>query len=334
MTDDTELITQARTLHDKAPLADLHADTFSAIKKAKHFVEGKSKLHLDLPRMRGAGIWAEAFSIFVHPDWSDSDKWLSIAEKQLARIEEAVEISSGSFAIAKSTDEVMCNHKNDVTSGIIEIEGLHPLGGDISKIEWFYNRGVRIFTLTWNNTNEWATSCMDNDAETSGLTAEGIEVLGEINRLDAIVDLAHSGERTFWDVIGRSDTPPICSHSCCRVLKESSRNLTDDQIRAIVERGGVIGINFYPGFLSSKSHSLVTTADLVNHIEHIIGLGGKANVALGSDFDGVRRLPKGMEDCTRIIEVTKEMLRRGFEEDVILGVLGRNFMRLFSEIAR
>ncbi|RKZ30993.1 membrane dipeptidase, partial [bacterium] len=185
---------------------------------------------------------------------------------------------------------------------------------------------------TWNNSNKWATSCMDKTAQDKGLTPEGVEALAEINRLGGIIDLSHSGEKTFWDIMEQSEAAPICTHSCCRAIKDSPRNLTDEQIKSLIERGGVIGINFYTGFLSTKSHGEVVVADLVNHIEHIFELGGEKNAALGSDFDGVSHLPREMTDCTGIVAITEEMLRRGFEREVVIGVLGRNFLRIFKEI--
>jgi len=326
MTD--ELLEKALELHSKAPLIDLHADTLSTREDTSDFLSGWPKKHMDLPRMLEIGIWGEAFSLFVYPHTKGDAEplWLETAEHELSNIHNAIDNSDGKFALATNADELLANRRNGAVSAIIEIEGLHSLGGDIGLMERFYKRGVRIFTLTWNNSNAWATSCMD--AADTGLTASGRDAISEINRLGGLVDFSHSGEKTFWETIDMLERPPICTHSCCRALKDSSRNLTDNQIRAIVEHGGVIGVNFFPGFLSRKKYSAVTAADLVDHIEHIVDLGGAANVGLGSDFDGVSNLP-GMTDCLGIVEVTIEMLRRGHDEDLITGVLGRNFLRIF-----
>ncbi len=322
---------KALLLHNQAPLIDLHADTFSFKKDTSKFVDGWPKRHLDLPRMLEIGIWAEAFSLFVYPKWAAGEKagWLSLAEHELDNIHTAIENSGGKMALAVDANEVLSNLDGGAVSAIIEIEGLHALGGDIAKIEKFFERGVRIFTLTWNNSNNWATSCMDDDAETRGLTLAGRDAVAEINRLGGLVDFSHSGERTFWDSIDIIERPPICTHSCCRAIKDSSRNLTDDQIAAIIERGGVIGINFFPGFLSKNKYSKVTAADIADHIEHILELGGEKNVGLGSDFDGISHLPVGIDDCTGIITITEELLARGHDDGTIMGILGRNFLRVF-----
>lgn len=327
MTEQESLRAKVLELHRRAPLIDLHADTFSSDKDTSEFISSWPCKHLDLPRMLETGIWGEAFSIFVHPKWGNADEkaWLELAEKELSNILEAVS-ESDKLALATNSAEVMTNAEKGVVSAIIEVEGLHSFGGDLDKITDFFSRGVRIFTLTWNNSNPWATSCMAESGE--GLTSIGREAINIINSLGGLVDFSHSGEKTFWDTIDILAKPPICTHSCCKALKDSPRNLTDDQIRAIIERGGVIGINFFPGFLSPKKYGQTTSADIADHIQHIVDLGGEKNIGLGSDFDGVQCLP-GMCDCTGIVGVSEELLRRNFPEDIILGILGRNFLSIF-----
>ncbi len=318
---------KALELHKRAPLIDLHADTLSSDKDTSQFISGWSCKHLDLPRMLETGIWGEAFSIFVHPKWANGDEkaWLELAEKELGNILSAVS-ESDKLALATKSAEVVANAGKGFVSAIIEVEGLHSFGGELDKIDDFFSRGVRIFTLTWNNSNPWATSCMAESGE--GLTSAGREAIARINSLGGIVDFSHSGEKTFWDTIKILEKPPICTHSCCKSLKDSPRNLTDDQISALIDLGGVIGINFFPGFLSAKKYGQTTSADIVDHIQHIIDLGGEKNIGLGSDFDGVQCLP-GMSDCTGITLVTEQLLHRGFPEETILGILGRNFLRIF-----
>lgn len=325
--DNDKLKSRALALHRQAPLIDLHADTFSSGKETWKFLDGWPERHMDLPRMLETGIWGEAFSLFVHPKWGDGDEkaWLEYASKELDNIHIAIE-HSDKFALATNADELLVNRSNGAVSAIIEMEGLHPLCGEIDRIDEFFARGVRIFTLTWNNSNNWATSCMFESE--GGIKRAGREAIDRINSLGGIVDFSHSNEQTFYDTIDLLHRPPICTHSCCRAIKYSSRNLTDEQIRAIIHRGGIIGINFFPGFLSSKKYSQTGAEDIVDHIEHILNLGGEGNIGLGSDFDGVKYLPQ-MDDCTGIVDVTMELLRRNFDRDLILGILGRNFLRIF-----
>ena len=313
---DSEIIEHSLSLHKTFPVIDLHADTFSVIESHREFLDGDLRRHLDLPRMEKSGIDAEIFSIFVYPNGEEPSRWLIRAREILSRITDAQEQSEGRFGIATSVGDISRNIVEGVISGVIEIEGLHPLGGNIGLLGEFYRCGVRVFTLTWNNSNAWAVSCMDDFSEIHGLTDEGFCAVSEINRLGGVIDLSHSGVKTFWDVIDKSKTAPVCSHSCCKEIKDSSRNLDDDQVIAMIDRGGIIGVNFFPGFLSSKKYSKTTPADIVDHIEYIFDMGGEDNVGLGSDFDGVQCLP-GMRDCSDIYLVTCEMLKRGYSDYVI-----------------
>lgn len=313
-------------LHRNAPLIDLHADTLSSIQSPEKFLKRNGKMHLDLPRMIESNICCAVFSLFVYPDKLQPEKWSFRLFEKLETIERTVELSDGAMRIALSAKDILENRNKGIVSAMIEIEGLHSIDSDLANIEKIYKRGVRIFTLTWNNTNRYATSCMDDRASSVGLTAEGLEALSEIEKLGGIIDLSHSGEKTFWEIIEKAKNPPICSHSCCRALKESTRNLNDDQIVAMIERGGIIAINFYPGFLSTKSHSQITVEDIILHIEHIANMGGINNIGLGSDFDGVRCLPKGLEDCTGIKNLTAGLISRGFDDYSILKILGANFI--------
>ncbi len=320
------------SLHTKAPLVDLHADTFSMSKDSPRFVEGSFETKLDLPRMFEVGLWAEAFSLFVYPKWGDEipEKWREIAHKQLIGIESAIASSGGKLRLARNSTELLENRNNGAVSAIIEVEGLHSLCGNLEDINMLFNRGVRIFTLTWNNSNDWATSCMDPSANSKGLTALGEEAVRKIDALGGLIDFSHSGEKTFWETMSIIRKPPICTHSCCMSLQTSPRNLTDEQICAIIDKQGIIGVNFYPGFLSPKDKSEVTSADIVDHIEHIVSLGGEENVGLGSDFDGVSYLPTDISDCHGLVNITREMIIRGFDEETLLRVLGGNFLRVFQ----
>ena len=319
-------------LHTSSPLIDLHADTFSSVDVPENFLKSNSSKHIDLPRMLDIKFKGELFSLFVHPSWGDGPKWRELALAQLNIMENTSTLSHGIFHIVTELDEVEEHaQKTNSVFSLVEIEGLHPLEGKIDSLIEFFARGVRVFTLTWNNSNDWATSCMDSDAAFKGITEEGLQAVKTINELGGIIDLSHSGERTFWDAMEKSDTPPICTHSCCKSLKDSSRNLTDVQIKAMIERQGIIGINFYPGFLGAEKGK-VKISDIVRHIEHIIELGGEKVLALGSDFDGVQHLPSGMTNCGDLPFLTVELLERGFSHEMIRGILGSNFMDYLRRI--
>jgi membrane dipeptidase len=230
-------------------------------------------------------------------------------------------------------------------------------------------------TLTWNNTNDWADAAKEETEKGTthgGLTEFGMEVVREMNRLGIIVDISHVSESTFWDVLEIVDKPVIASHSCVYTINPHYRNLKDEQIKAVAENGGVIGINFYPAYLDSTYNRLenqayeerkaeldslkeafrdqpgeyykrgkeiieremagytVPITAIADHIDYIVHLVGADYVCLGSDFDGVPTLPVGMEDVTKLPELTGILLERGYDRVEIEKILGENFMRVFE----
>jgi membrane dipeptidase len=230
-------------------------------------------------------------------------------------------------------------------------------------------------TLTWNHSLAWAEAARD-PGKVSGLSDFGRQVVREMNRLGMLVDLSHVSERTFYDAIAVTDSPVICSHSCARALCDHVRNLRDDQLRALGKNGGVVGVNFYSGFLSQRFYDRKKTADeaddgerarvreqfrddpqsmdaalkeigrrygeaegamsrpsldlVVDHIEHIARVAGIDSVGLGSDFDGVTSLPEGVDDCSKLPNLTRRLLERGFSEENVRKILGENFLRVMD----
>ncbi|HET8675286.1 MAG TPA: membrane dipeptidase, partial [Blastocatellia bacterium] len=229
-------------------------------------------------------------------------------------------------------------------------------------------------TLTHSNTNNWADSSGDiNNANVkhhNGLTDFGREVVREMNRIGMMVDISHVADKTFWDVIEVSQAPVIASHSSARQLTDIPRNMTDDMLRAVGKKGGVVMINFGSSFVNTKyvkpspelqaqidearrtfagdpdrmrqeiarltgPRPRVTLDMLIDHIAHVAKVAGIDNVGLGSDFDGVGgNLPEGMEDISKLPAITYELLKRGFSESDVKKILGENFLRTMSEVER
>jgi len=207
-----------------------------------------------------------------------------------------------------------------VTRVMLSVEGAEVFGGSLETFHEYYEKGVRMVALTWNHVYDVGYPHCDNGHRP--LQGFGKALVKEMNRLGVAVDVSHLGEGGFWDLIEHADKPPMASHSCCRALHPPTRNLTDDQIRALIDKGGWIGINFYPGFLT---HGTATTADVARHINHIVELGGAKHVGFGSDFDGIERTPAdltGPQDFPHLIDV----LAAQFGRDMAEGFAGRNFM--------
>lgn len=202
--------------------------------------------HVDIPRMKAGGISAAFFSI-----WVDSTYGPGTAYQRALALIGAVRTladSSDEVELATTADEVRAAARRGHVAALMGVEGGHAIENSLEKLEALYARGVRYMTLTWNNGNDWAGSSMD-PKRTGGLTGFGRQVVRRMNELGMLVDVSHVSDATFWDVLATTTRPVIASHSSCRALASHPRNLTDAQLRAIAQAGGVVGINFFPVFL-------------------------------------------------------------------------------------
>lgn len=202
--------------------------------------------HVDIPRMKAGGISAAFFSI-----WVDSTYGPGTAYQRALALIGAVRTladSSDEVELATTADEVRAAARRGHVAALMGVEGGHAIENSLEKLDALYARGVRYMTLTWNNGNDWAGSSMD-PKRTGGLTGFGRQVVRRMNELGMLVDVSHVSDATFWDVLATTTRPVIASHSSCRALASHPRNLTDAQLRAIAQAGGVVGINFFPVFL-------------------------------------------------------------------------------------
>ncbi|MBN1756360.1 membrane dipeptidase [bacterium] len=318
----------------KFPLIDLHCDVLYALKDPRDFINGRKEGHCDLPRMIKGEVSAQVFSLFVSPRGKNTAEFRSEIDRQLELLYHIVEIGEGKIAIVKGVSELGENFENGIISVIIEIEGLHPLGDNLAMIEDYFHRGVRMFTLTWNNTNAFANAGWEvSRGQTDrGLTGLGRDAVREIGRLGGIIDLSHASDNTFQQVMEFSPYPPLVSHSCMRHFKSSSRNISDTMLHDLAQKRGVLGLNFYPGFLSSQKWSRISIKDMVVQMDYIKGNSGIGVLAFGSDFDGVSRLPQGVKDISYFPAILKAMDDYGFSEKEIALVAGGNFIRFWKGI--
>ena len=224
------------------------------------------------------------------------------------------------------------------TGVLIGIEGGYAIENNLRLLRSFYRSGVRLMTLThWTHT-DWADASGDPEPTYGGLTELGEGVVKEMNKLGMIIDISHAHDDTFWDVIELTDSPIVASHSCARALSNHHRNMSDDMLKALAKNGGVIGINFYPGFLkeggSENSLPQVDVKTVVDHIDHIVEVTGKADfVGLGSDFDGIGTPPEGLENVGLMANITSELVKRGYKDADIKKILGGNFLRVFRKVS-
>ena len=211
---------------------------------------------------------------------------------------------------------------------LLSVEGGEIFEGSVSRVQEFYERGVRMAALTWNNENEIASPAKEGAKD--GIKPAGWAILREMANLRMAADTSHLNEAGFWDLIERHSQPPMASHSCAKKLCPHFRNLSDEQIRAMAERGGWIGVNFYPAFLSPSGQASVAT--ICDHIDHICQLGAQKHVGFGSDFDGIETTPVDCKSPADVPAILEELRRRGYSEEAISDIAGGNFLAYYRRL--
>ncbi len=228
---------------------DAHCDTAIRLKDDESIDLGKRLPdgHIDLPRMREAGYGAQVFACWVDPDLP-SERWNASTLEMIGRLRRQIEKNSDLAAIARGGFDIRDITGDGKIAAIIGVEGGHAVGSDIESLHRLYDNDVRCLTLTWNNNNEIADSCEGED-KWGGLSDFGKEVVTEMDRAGMVIDVSHSSDRTFFDLVEATSNPILVSHSCMRSICDVPRNVTDDMLKALSENGGVVGINYFPAFL-------------------------------------------------------------------------------------
>ena len=211
---------------------------------------------------------------------------------------------------------------------LLSVEGGEIFEGNPERVDEFFGYGVRMAGVTWNNENEMGHPAKHGSRE--GIKPEGWPILRRMAELRIAVDTGHLNEAGFWDLIDKHSQPPMASHSCASALCPHFRNLTDEQIRAMAQRGGWIGVNFYPRFLREDGRAGVR--DIANHIDHICQLGAQAHVGFGSDFDGIECTPVDCQSPAQIPVILDELRRRGYDEQTLAGIAGENFLAYYRRL--
>ncbi len=259
------------------PVVDSHCDTlFELWKKGGNLQKNDYTVSLEtVPRHSG---YVQFFAAFLDDEtltpFEDACAMADMFHRELKQNKDLLQIKRAEdFSRAFSTGKV---------GAMLTVENGRALCGSLSNLQFFYELGVRAVTLTWNGDNDIAGGVMGTSGD--GLSAFGRDVVREMNRLGVMVDVSHLSEKSFWDVLDCALLPPMASHSNAKAICGHPRNLTDEQIRALSEAGGVIGLNLYPVFLQEEGRA--TLEDCLHHIEHIAAVGGENCLGLGSDFDG------------------------------------------------
>jgi membrane dipeptidase len=326
---------EARALHEECCVLDLHADTaklmdqlgYDLVMRHDPMPRRISVLgHVDLPRMREGGVAGQFFSFWTAP-YPERGCARSVAN-QLDALDDAIARHPGELAWTRTGAEVRAAKACGRIAALGGIEGGHALEGELSAIEPFARRGVRYLGLLHFSANAIGRPAKGRGADhAAGLTGFGREVIRECERCGVIVDLAHINRRGFFDALAVARRPVMVSHTGVLGVHRHWRNIDDEQLRAVADRGGCVGVIFARRYLGSASIEAV-----VDHLLHIIDVAGDDLPALGSDFDGFVVPPEGLEDIAALPNLTVALSRRGVAPRVLEKILGGNVLRVLDAV--
>jgi membrane dipeptidase len=341
-------VERARKIHASSTVVDTHNDTILHLINSPPFITSgtdplpprrtlgeKSEYgQIDIPRIKLGMVDCMLFAMYVSPQYSS--RLLRLIQ-MLDAFQLEVDKNSVTIAVSKSYDEIIKTVQRGKIAAVITVEGGEPLEGKIESLRTIYRLGVRSLTLTHFPRNMLGDGSGADDG--SHLTGFGREVVAEMNRLGMIVDISHLNETGFWDVIELTKDPVLATHSNCKALCSHHRNLTDDQIKALAENGGVINLSFCGGFIREgvgfdpETVKKVTIEDWLDHLDHAVNLVGTKHVGVGSDLDGGCGFP-GLDDVSRFPSLTEGMVSRGYSDQDIEKILGANDLRVFKKVLK
>lgn len=286
-----------------------------------------------------AGAAAQFFAMFLpqrnEPEWFGLQKMPELEQLMMLMygvFQNTLKQCSDTLAFAGNYKELEANQKAGKISAFLTIENGCPVDGRMENIKRYYDMGVRLMTLTWNDANcfGYPHSAKREEME-KGLTDFGKEAVSYMQELGMIVDVSHLSDGGFYDVADVAKRPFVASHSNCRALSPATRNLTDDMIRVLAEHGGVAGINFEPSFLNKDITDEVSRIScMCDHVEHFMNVGGTECVGIGTDFDGIGGQFE-IADCTAMERLFEELKRRGIHEDALDKIAWGNVARVIRD---
>lgn len=325
---------EAKRIHSRIITLDSHCDTpmfFSEGFTADMFAKRTDKVLVDLPKMREGFLDASIMVAYLKQGERDAESLLAAtakADRILTQIEEMAAANCTAVDIAYTPADIARLKRAGKKAIMLGIENGYAIGKDISQLEHFAKRGIVYMTLCHNGDNDICDSARGN-AEHGGLSQFGEKVVQEMNRLGIMVDMSHAAESSFYDALEVSQKPIVCSHSSARALCNHPRNLTDEQMKALAQKGGVAQVTMYNGFLRTDGQA--TILDAVEHLSHMVNIMGIEHVGIGTDFDGDGGVP-GMANASEVINFTRRLLRERYSEEQIQMIWGGNFLRVMEQI--
>ncbi|MCR4440891.1 MAG: dipeptidase [Peptococcaceae bacterium] len=316
-----------RERYEEMTVVDGHCDTILELyKKKRCFWMENNKGHLDWPRLKKGKVNLQFLAFYIEPAYKPAGSLARVLEL-LAYFRSLQEENKERLEVVREKNDLR-RLGPDVTRFLLAIEGGEAIEGKPNILSILFELGFRCLTITWNQRNSLADGAWENESR-GGLTRLGRDVVQEMNRLGMLIDVSHMAEAGFWDVMELSSKPVAATHSCCRALKDHPRNLSDKQLRALAENNGIIGINFFPGFLGDNN---VGIEKVVEHLEHAAEVAGVDHVGLGSDFDGINKTPAGLANVACLPDLAERLFKKGWKEENIKKVMGGNFIRVLYEV--
>jgi len=365
------LTPEAIAVHNEAIVIDGHNDLPWQFRTKADFSfrfidisKPQKSIHTDIPRLKKGGVGAQFWAAYVPVEMKKDSVKTTL--EQIDIIQRFIRDYPGDFEFAGSVDDILRVRKSGKIASLIGVEGGHAIDNSLGVLRCYYRLGVRYMTLTHTEDTDWADSSAGKRSN-KGLTKFGEEVVAEMNRLGMLVDLSHVSAETMRHVLRVAKAPVIFSHSSAFALTDHPRNVPDDVLKLVAKNGGIVMVNFYPGFLVPESSKALqrfskfeeglrqkkldevelqaqaqqwlkdnpippaSIHHVVDHIEHIVKIAGIDHVGLGSDFDGINAVPKQLEDVSTFPLITQELLNRGYKKEEIHKVLGANLLRVMRE---
>src|SRR5512135_2679548 len=352
------------------PLVDGHNDIPDAIRErggvdSVDFSATQLGLMTDIPKLRAGMVGAQFWAAYVPVTTIHGGEHPAVyALEQIDLVRRLCAKYPRDLAMAYTAEDVERNFKAGRISCLIGVEGGHAIESSLGALRMFYALGVRYMTLTHWETTDWADAATDS-AKHDGLTQFGEQVVLEMNRLGMLVDLSHVSDATMMDALRVSKAPVMFSHSSARAISNHVRNVPDSILKLVAKNGGVVMVNFNPGFVSeavrvyedsmqtrakamraagadsatvaestkawAKRAPHATLQQVADHVEHVRDVAGIDHVGLGSDFDGITSVPDGLENTSKFPDLVAELLRRGWKADDVRKLAGLNVLRVLRD---
>ena len=328
--------------------------------------------NFDFTKAKSGGLNVPFFSIYLPAETEEDGSAYEVANNLIDMVEDIVTLSPDKFTLIKSTDDISSLDIKNTLGVVLGMENGAPIEGDLSRVQFFYDRGIRYITLTHSKTNHISDSSYDENIQWGGLSDFGKQLIEEMNSVGIMVDISHVNDDAFYQAIEISNTPVIASHSSLRHFTPGfERNVDDEMLKALAKKGGVIQINFgssfiteAPGlyfdkikkyindqvidlknaskedidkvraeFMSNNPFPYANVSLVADHIDRVVVLVGIDHVGLGSDFDGVGdSLPEGLKDVSMYPNLIKELLNRGYKKEDIRKILSGNLLRVWKQV--